>query len=237
MAAERFWQRWPISLRWAVGLSLAIHGLLIFPVAYVFYTPIAMPQAPLSAVLKGPGDVTHAAPVESKRFVPVSAGDAGRTSKKVPVKPLPVRDEAQARSAAKTPAQAVAGVIQGDASALANAASRTGVVGGAPDVTRDGVEADVLAKYRLALAVSAKKAWRKPYVEHSEPKICRFDVLLSRNGGVPSIVLVKSSGIDKLDDAALSAFRIAVSRTAIPPELQGKDRRISLQMTIETEEF
>ena len=239
MAADRFWQRWPISLRWAIGLSLAIHLLVVFPLAYIFYTPVAMPQAPLSAVLKGPGDVTHAARVEAKRFVPVSAGDAGRTSNKLPVKPVPIRDDAQARSVAKTPAQAVAGVVQGDASAQANAASRTGIVGGAPDAARDGVEADALNRYRLALGAEARKARRYPEVSRTRGQegTCEVFVVLSRAGAAPLVLAGKSSGSSTLDEGALVMVRVAAERTPVPQELQGRNLKIPLRIRFSLDDY
>jgi len=237
--AERFWERWPVSLRWAICLSLAIHGLVVFPLAYVFYTPVAMPQAPLSAVLKGPGEVTHAARAEAKRFVPVSAGDAGRTLSKSPAKPVAVRDDAHTRSPAKATAQVLAGVVQGDASAQANAASRTGVVGGAPDTARDGVEADALNRYRLALGAEARKARRYPEVSRTRGQegTCEVFVVLSRTGSAPTVLAGKSSGSATLDEGALVMVRVAAERTPVPQELQGRNLKIPLRIRFSLDDY
>ena len=211
-----FWQQWPPSLRWAVGLSVGIHLLVILPMGWLFYTPIAMPQAPLSAVLKGPGEVVQAARANAKQFAPVSAGDAAKTAHKQPTKPLPVREDAKIRQTTNT-TQAVAGVAQGDASAQANAASRAGVVGGAPESARDGVEADALNRYRLALGAEARKARRYPEVSRTRGQEGTVEVfvLLSRAGGTPVVLAGKSSGSATLDDGALVMVRMAASATSI----------------------
>lgn len=234
----RFWQQWPPPLRWAVGLSLGIHVFVIFPIGWMFYTPIAMPQAPLSAILKGPGDVGHAASAEAKRFVPVSAGDARKTSTKQPSKPLPVRDNATTRQAPNS-SQAVAGVAQGDASAQANAASRAGVVGGAPESARDGVEADALNRYRLALGAEARKARRYPEVSRTRGQEGTVEVfvLLSRAGGTPMVLAGKSSGSATLDDGALVMVRMAAERTPVPQELQGRNLKIPLRIRFSLDDF
>lgn len=239
MAEAHFWQNWPISLRWAIALSLAIHLAVIFPLAYLFYTPIAMPQAPLSAVLKGPGEVTQAARAESKRFVPVSAGDAAHISKRRPLKPLPTRDNVPAQPVPSASSQAVAGVAQGDTSAQSNAASRAGVVGGAPDIAREGIEADALNRYRLALGAEARKARRYPEVSRTRGQegTCELFVVLSRNGGAPIVLSGKSSGSATLDEGALVMVRMAVERTPVPQELQGRNLKIPLRIRFSLDDY
>ena len=238
MAHRRFWQPWPPALRWAVGLSLGIHLFVIFPMAWMFYTPIAMPQAPLSAVLKGPGEVVHAASAEAKRFVPVSSGDAAKSSRSQPTKPLPVRPDAAPRQ--RTPAnQAAAGVAQGDASAPANAASRAVSVGGAPDTARDGVEADALNRYRLALGAEARKARRYPEVSRTRGQegTAEVYVVLSRAGGTPVVIAGKSSGSPTLDEGALVMVRMAAERTPVPEALQGRNLKIPLRIRFSLDDF
>lgn len=234
-----FWRDWPPSLRWALGISLAIHLFVILPIGFMFYTPIAMPQAPLSAILKGPGDVTQAARADARRFVPVSAGDSSRTAERRPLKPLPVREDASVQQRLNTPTQGVAGVAQGDVSAQANAASRPGQVGGAPDTAREGIEADALNRYRLALGVEARKARRYPEVSRTRGQegTCEVFVVLSRTGGVPVVLAGKSSGTPTLDEGALVMVRIAAERTAVPQELQGRNLKIPLRIRFSLDDF
>ena len=238
MVERFFWQSWPTALRWAVGLSLALHLLVIFPLGYAFYTPIAMPQAPLNAVLKGPGEVVHAARADAKRFVPISAGDAAKTAVRQSTKPPPVHNDVQAKPATNAP-QAIAGVAQGEVGAQANAASRQGVAGGAPETARDGVEADALQRYRLALGVEARKARRYPEVSRTRGQegMCELYVVLSRSGAQPAVVPGRSSGSPTLDEAALLMVRMAAERTAVPQELQGRNLRIPLRIRFSLDDF
>lgn len=238
MSNWHFWQQWPSSLRWAIGISLALHLFVILPIGLIFYTPIAMPQAPLSAVLKGPGEVTHAARADAKRFVPVSAGDAARTANRQPVRPLPTREDAQTRQVASAQ-QATAGVAQGDVSIQANAASRAGAVGGAPDSARDGIEADALNRYRLALGAEARKARRYPEVSRTRGQegVCEIFVVLSRSGGAPIVLAGKTSGSSTLDEGALVMVRVAAEQTPVPQELQGRNLKIPLRIRFTLDDF
>jgi protein TonB len=197
-----------------------------------------MPQAPLSVVLKGPGEVVHAASAEAKRFVPVSSGDAVKTSHKQPTRPLPLREEANTPQ--RTPTnQALAGVAQGDAAVPANAASRPGTVGGAPEPARDGVEADALNRYRLALGAEARKARRYPEVSRTRGQegTAEVYVVLSRAGGSASVIAGKSSGSPTLDEGALVMVRMAAERTPVPPELQGRNLKIPLRIRFSLDDF
>ncbi len=239
MAKHRFWDEWPVALRWAIGLSLAIHLFVIFPLGWVFTTPIAMPRAPLSAVLKGPGEVTHAARADAKRLAPVTRGDATTTVRKPSPKPLPQQAQARVPQRAPAPAQTTAGVEQADQAAAANAASRAGTVGGAPESARDGVEADALNRYRLALGVEARRARRYPEVSRTRGQegTSEVFVLLSRAGGAPQVVAGKSSGSATLDEGALVMMRVAVERTPVPQALQGRSIRIPMKIRFALDDF
>lgn len=222
MSKTVFWQAWPVSLRWAVGVSLGIHLLVILPLSIMFYTPIAMPQAPLSAVLKGPGEQTQAA----------------KNSKPKP-RPVPLKEHALREQAQPTPATTVAGVTQGDASAQPNTASRAATLGGAPDTARDGVEADALHRYRLALGAEARKARRYPEVSRTRGQegTAEVFVVLSKGGGQPVVLPGKTSGSAALDEGALVMARVAVERTPVPTELQGRNLRIPLRIRFSLDDF
>lgn len=235
------WLSWPLSLRWAVGISLAIHLLVILPLGvWLYVTPVAMPQAPLSAVLRGPGDVVHQASRDAKSQAPLSAGD--RPKPVMEKRPVPRKVSAVAEQAAiKTPPAppVLAGVVQGDPSVAPNAAARSGVQGGAPDAARDGVDADALQRYRLALGMEARKARRYPEVSRARGHegLCEVVVVLSRNGAAPVVVPGKSSGSVTLDDAALTMARVAVERTPVPAELQGRNLKIPLRIRFSLDDF
>ena len=80
-------------------------------------------------------------------------------------------------------------------------------MGGAPDTARDGVEADALNRYRLALGAEARKARRYPEVSRTRGQegTAEVYVVLSRAGGTPAVIAGKSSGSATLDEGALVA--------------------------------
>ena len=241
MRGAAIWHGWPLSLRWAVAVSVALHLLVIFPLGFWLYaTPVAMPQAPLSAVLRGSGDVVHQASREAQRPLPLSAGAQAK-----PIQPkqhnVPRQAKDAARAAEKPQLQVPTpvGVAQGDPSVTSNAASRAGVQGGAPEAARDGVDADALQRYRLALGLEARKARRYPDVSRARGHegLCEVIVVLSRAGGPPVAVAGKSSGSPTLDEAALTMARVAVERTPVPPELQGRNLKIPLRIRFSLDDF
>jgi protein TonB len=238
MAERHFWQGWPMALRWAVGLSLAIHLLVILPLTLMLETPIAMPQAPLSAVLKGPGAQVVDARKTAPRPAPVSAGDTARSSRQ-PAKPPPQKPDQDRSAPAPKSGQSAVGVPQGDTTAPANAASRAENVGGAPDRAREGLEADALNRYRLALGAEARKARRYPEVSRTRGQegTTEVYVVLSRFGGGPLVVAGKSSGSPTLDEGALVMVRVAAERTPVPPELQGRNLKIPLRIRFTLDDF
>ena len=127
-----FWQRWPESLRWAVSISLAIHLLIIFPLAFYLYTPIAMPQAPLSAVLRGAGDTAQMATTDARHIAPLSAGEAKKPTPPVKNAPLiKTKNSERPTEVVKPTAPTQVGVAQGDAAVAPNTASKAGTLGGA----------------------------------------------------------------------------------------------------------
>lgn len=239
MAEGAFWRAWPAPLRWALGVSVFIHLGIILPLGLIYFTPIAMPQAPLSAVLKGPGDINQAARADNKRVVPVSVGDSAKTSARPMINPKQVRQDPTLQMPQNAPLQAAAGVQQGDASAQANAVSRPGAVGGAPDAAREGIEADALSRYRLTLGIEARKARRYPEASRTRGHegTCEVFVVLSRTGAPPVVLPGKSSGSVVLDEGALTMVRIAVERTPVPSELQGRSLKIPLRIRFSLDDY
>jgi len=234
------WRDWPVSLRWAVSISLAVHLLIIFPVAFGLYTPIAMPQAPLSAVLRGAGETAHMATTDARQIAPLSVGDA-----KKPVTPIKHAPAIKAKQADRAPEMlkpaplVQVGVVQGDASAAPNVASKAGTLGGAPEAARDGADADALQRYRLALGAEARKARRYPEVSRARGHegVCEVIIVLSRNGGVPTVLQGRSSGSQTLDEAAFTMGRLAAERTQVPTELQGRNLKIPLRIRFTLDDF
>lgn len=235
-----FWQNWPVSLRWALSISLALHLLVIVPLGFLLYTPVAMPQAPLSAVLRGSGETTQMATTDARHVAPLSAGATKKTTPKTKTTPiLQTKNAERAAESVKTPAPTLVGVAQGDAAVAPNVLSKAGTLGGAPDVARDGVEADALQRYRLALGVEARKARRYPEVSRARGHegVCEVIIVLSKSGGVPTVLQGKSSGSQTLDEAGFTMARLAAERTPVPAELQGRNLRIPLRIRFSLDDF
>lgn len=235
-----FWQRWPVSLRWAVSISIAVHLFVVFPLAFWLYTPIAMPQAPLSAVLRGAGDTAQMAATHARQITPLSAGEARKPVP--PVKHAPTiktKTGDRATDTVKAAAPAQVGMAQGDAAVAPNAASRAGSLGGAPEPAREGVDADALQRYRLALGAEARKARRYPEVSRARGHegVCEEIIVLSKTGGVPVVVQGRSSGSQTLDEAAFTMARLAAERTPVPAELQGRNLKIPLRIRFTLDDF
>gem|GEM_PF-1503870 len=235
-----FWLSCPISLRWAIAISLALHFFVIFPLTFGFYAPIAIPQAPLSAVLRGAGETIHDAATDARRIAPLSAGDTKKPV--VPIKKLPTikakQSELGPESVKAVPVSHV-GVAQGDTSVAPNVASKPGVLGGAPDAARDGVEADALQRYRLALGAEARKAKRYPEVSRARGNegVCEVIIVLSKNSSAPTVIQGRTSGSQTLDEAAFAMAKLAVERTSVPAELQGRNLRIPLRIRFTLDDF
>ena len=239
MPLPHFWKRWPASLRWAVSISLAVHLLVIFPLAFLLYTPIAMPQAPLSAVLRGAGETAQTAATNARHIAPLSAGE---TKPVPPVKNTPMMKAKAGERApvvTKSPPPTQIGVAQGDASVAPNVASKAGTLGGAPESARDGVDADALQRYRLALGAEARKARRYPEVSRARGSegVCEEVIVLSKNGGPPVVLQGRSSGSQTLDEAAFTMARLAAERTPVPAELQGRNLKIPLRIRFTLDDF
>lgn len=235
-----FWQDWPVSLRWAVSISVALHLLVMFPLAFWLYTPIAMPQAPLSAVLRGPGESMQTAHEDLRHSMPLSAGETRKLTPKSQSIPRLKRTGAEhmADTVAPLPPAQV-GVAQGDLSAAPNVSAKAGALGGAPELAREGIEADALQRYRLALGAEARKAKRYPEVSRARGHegVCEMMIVLSKHGGPPVVVPGRSSGSQTLDDAALVMTRLAAERTPVPPDLQGRNLRIPLRIRFSLDDF
>lgn len=235
-----FWQRWPVSLRWAIAFSVALHLFVIFPMVFWLYTPIAMPQAPLSAVLRGPGESTQTAHDDSRQIAPLSAGETRKPTPKTPRVPLIQTKHAERAAETVPPLRPTSvGVAQGDAAAAPNVSAKVGSIGGAPELARDGADADALQRYRLALGVEARRARRYPEVSRARGQegVCETVVILSKAGGVPTVIPGRSSGSQTLDDAALAMTRLAAERTPVPTELQGRHLRIPLRIRFSLDDF
>lgn len=88
----------------------------------------------------------------------------------------------------------------------------------------DGLDADGLRGYRVALAREAKRFKRYPAraLEAGQAGTTELRVTLGRVGMVEDIRIAKSSGHELLDQAALAMMRQAATRAPVPETLRGR---------------
>ncbi len=104
-------------------------------------------------------------------------------------------------------------------------------VGAAPTVaTRDGVSADDLRQYRVALAIAARRFKRYPPVARESlwEGTAEVAVSMSAWGHVPELSLVRSSGRAVLDTQAMLMIEQAAAATTPPEALRGREFRVLL---------
>jgi periplasmic protein TonB len=102
----------------------------------------------------------------------------------------------------------------------------------------EGVDADGLRSYRLALAREAKRHKRFPTraIEAGWVGTTELRVSVSADGMAPTVRLEKSSGHDALDEAALDMLRLALPTTPVPPSLRGRTFAVNLPVVFELPE-
>lgn len=95
-------------------------------------------------------------------------------------------------------------------------------------VSQEGISADGLRQYRLALAREARRFKRYPTLARERgwegaPEVV---VSISRLQALPNVALNRSSGYPLLDEQAMEMISQAVRLVALPEALQGRDIRV-----------
>jgi protein TonB len=228
-------------LRWGVFLSLAVHFLLVFGGGWVLSPArddvgVVSAEMPLKARLMHSASAVSAPPALSPR-VPepqkhrspvLSAEPLAHAVNAVPPAPTfaaPVVSNTQA-SPAETP-PAVSADVPGVAAAPASAAPAS-----------NGLDANALRGYRLALAIQARRFKRYPAQAQAQAWAGTAEVRLAlAAGGRPEVAtLTRSSGYDVLDRAALEMMNAAVQRTPVPVMLQTQAFSVTLPVVFNLDE-
>lgn len=99
----------------------------------------------------------------------------------------------------------------------------------------EGIDAEGLRDYRLALAREARRYKRYPReaIEAGWVGTAQVQVAIRADGPPPAPRLVRSSGHDVLDAAALDMLRQAQPATSLPPTLRGRSFVVSLPVVFE----
>lgn len=157
-----------------------------------------------------------------------------------PVASTVVRDSA-VNTTAETPRRSETSV--GAASGTAGTPARSVVLqppGGTPKevLFGDGLDADAVRQYRLALATQARRFKRYPSqaLEAGIGGTVEIRVAVAADGQAGDVALARSSGQDLLDAAAFDMMQKAAPRTPVPELLRGRTFAVSLPVVFDPAE-
>lgn len=190
-----------------------------------------MPTLPLTAILR-----PSAAPVAPT--VAAMVPKAVRQTAKV-TDPAPAHASAtkvtEASTIAAAPVSTAGAAPRSEAPATAMAA--TALSPSAPPAS-NGVDADGLRSYRLALAREARRHKRYPSqaIDAGWGGTAEVRVSVPAVGAVQVAELTKSSGHPLLDEAALEMLRQAAPATPVPAALRGRAFAVNLPVVFELPE-
>lgn len=215
----------------AVAVSVFLHGLLLWPGAPVRQSSVAAP--PLTAVLR-PGAMSGPAMATMAAGSP-SPATAGRYAKPaLPPTSLPIPSRGAEIAAAPAAASAVVDVSTAAAAPRSEAAGAEMPVA-ASLAPSEGLDADGVRAYRLALARETRRHKRYPQeaIEAGWQGTAEVLVAVAAGGATEAPRLVRSSGHAALDAAALHMLRQALPATPLPPTLRGQSFAVNLPVVFE----
>ncbi len=214
-------------LRFALGASLAIHGLLLVMGAWQLPQPVAA-AARLLATLRPAPDLPvppvvppqHIVQQEKPRPMAQAAVSSRREFKPAPTIFTP------------TPAPPIADAVPNNtapnnitASAALPAASLTSLAETAPGPSTEAptLSADGLRRYRLSLATQARRFKRYPAQALAAGWSGTVEIRLAvASDGQGEATLSRSSGYAVLDRAAQTMIEQSAQHTPVPEMLRGK---------------
>ena len=94
----------------------------------------------------------------------------------------------------------------------------------------EGVSADSLRQYRIALAGVALRFRHYPALARSRgwEGVVEVTVVINAATPVPNLKLEKSSGYPLLDEQAMEMLGVAIARVPLPEDLRGKDLQVAM---------
>jgi len=217
----------------ALAISLALHGVLL-----------------LQEVPRAPGESIPRGLAAAGGSVDATLRGTGKALATQPAAPIhSAADRGPARPAKSSPAAFTH--AENSAPDLISANSGTRETGAAPNPraivrgisARNGPLASItppddegvddsngLRQYRLGLAVESRRFKRYPpeALEHRWSGTAHVRVALADGGVLRSVQLVKSSGHEVLDTAALEMARQAAPTAAVPASLRGRGFSVTL---------
>lgn len=212
----------------ALGLSLALHALLLWPAALPRMV-MQSGQAPLAATLRSvaasalPAPQAQPAPAPSQNRV-VGPAQPGRAGSGVDVAGVP-GPAVYPGKASGPPGreEAVPGGMGAPAALAAEAA---------------GIDADGIRAYRIGLAREARAHRQYPPMarERGWTGTAEVSVDVSREGRPRHILLARSSGHDVLDREAVQMMERAAASAALPDSLRGREFAVRLPVVFDLDD-
>lgn len=236
----------------ALALSVLLHLVLVFGWGGVRPVPL-MQQAPAVLVVvaapskspasRGGGTVPPAPPRSAAAKSPALSMPKPVTEKlplaqEKAVAPPPV----VARNVETGPAPAKLAAAS-NVSALAPSASPerkvpAGVPMAGESALRDGVPPDAMRQYRIDLAVAARRFRHYPAAARARgwEGVAEVVVLVRADTASPRARLLRSTGHDLLDEAAIEMLVRAAAETPLPDSLRGRSFEVPMPIRFSLEE-
>lgn len=209
----------------ALMASLLLHGLLVAGRFAVVPLSWLMPPTALNVVLR------EAQP-RGERGVPLSVRSSQASSLK---RSSNVVVSEQVRSMVGRPATAsrspavVATSVSGPPATAAPLGGELGLRASVNTAPREGVSADALRQYRMALAIGTRRFNRYPLAAREQGLEGGVEVAVQLMAtGLVSVVLSKSSGYVELDAQAVEMVGRAARSVPLPDGLHGQALRVVL---------
>lgn len=219
------------ALVWSLGLHALVLGL--WSGALPFESAGIAPAEPLQASVR--------AQPKAVAMVAVATAPVPARSPQPRLAPKPVLAAPDAVSPAPTFSATARQepVVPAFAGGVPSARVETKVVTVALADQREtrGPDAAGLRQYRLALAGEARRYRNYPEAARREGMAGTAEVRVSVGAGIArQTELVRSSGYETLDSAALEMLRAAAARTLLPESLRGQEFAVLLPVVFEVEE-
>lgn len=210
----------------ALAASVLMHLALLAPSASLLPVRLTVATQPLQARIHAtdhrlvPSTALAGAPADRQRQTRSSSGDQ-------PVRESGMRD---------TRSRVATAPVAQRSSWSAPATEPAPIPSLAPPAP-NGVSAEDLRQYRVALAIAARRFKQYPLEARESRWEGRVEIALSASAGqrVPHASLVHSSGYRALDEQALSMVAQAAAVTPLPESLQGAEIRVLLPIEFSLE--
>lgn len=223
----------PPRLLHALILSLLIHAAILAGVVSELPARLDAPAATVNVVISN--DAVRATPAPAPKSSPPAAAprSPGGASRAKVGQLLVDNSPVAAAAPPDAPSLAIEPVLASPA--LSSHVAESGgtpssAPNSAPAQAREGVNANDLRQYRLALAIAARRFRHYPALarERGWEGTVELALAVSAQRSEPGVSVLRSSGHPALDRQAQEMMAQAARVTVLPESLQGRDFRVVL---------